>query len=43
MAEQMVASTADKMAVMMVYEWVAMWVELMVWQLVHYLVVQLVA
>jgi hypothetical protein len=31
MADQMVASTADKTAAMMVYEWVAMWAELMVW------------
>jgi len=30
MADQMVASKADEMAVMMVYEWDAMWVAWMV-------------
>jgi hypothetical protein len=32
MAEQMVASKADEMAVMMVYEWVSMWAAWMVLQ-----------
>jgi hypothetical protein len=35
MADQMVASKDVEMVVMMVYEWVSMWAELMVWQLVH--------
>ena len=30
MAEQMVVSKADELVVMMVYEWVAMWVAWMV-------------